>query len=592
MSSRQRRHADSEERFVLRRRDVLRGIRRLIFALDSRTELRTFLRWAAVHLAEHSGAAGCGIAVRYGEAAREFCLFVSMDEEPRESVRSLGRDEWDRELPDPQGRDGYEGCFYSGVEELRRELGVPAGRVVSAAVRSGERVVAGVDLVDPDPFVIPDAGTLEGFLQEVSAAFELALLHTQLRQERLEAHLLRKVGMELGRTLDLDEVLDSLLDLLRRIVPYDAAVIYLLGDDGLDVVRQSLRGYGEQQQEAVPLKMGQGIVGSVARSGRSEIIPDVKRDPRYFEVRPCTASEMVAPLKSGGRVLGVFNLESDRKDAYTIHDLRLLEIFAGQAAVALERARLLAEEESKRRMDQELRIARRIQRYFLPAPRPEFRETGPAGRTLPCEQVSGDYFDFVVRDDGSVALVVADVSGKGMPAALIMATMRAAFRLGAAKRNDPAAFCADLNEFLYGSLRETEFVTGVVGILDRDRTRLVYCNAGHNPPFVLRRDGTVEWLETGGILLGAFPGMSYTAGRVDLAEGDLVVFYTDGATEPVNPAGEEYGTERLLEVVRKHRGETPRNLAGTVIASVREFVQGPLPDDVTVVAVVGGKKRR
>ncbi len=570
-------------------RDVLRGIRRLILGLDTRTGLRGFLAWTARHLTEHTGAAACGMAARYTEAARDLFLLVPRDGELRRSMRPLDPAEQVHELADPEGAGAGDRFFYGGIGELAQAEGLRPSRVLSGAVRSEDRVVVGVELVDPDPRLVPDPRALDAFLAEVAPAFELAFLHDQLRRERLETRLLQEMGLELGRTLDMDAILNSILDLLRQIVPYDAAVIYLLEEDGLDVVRQSMRGYGVEQEDAVRIKMGQGIVGSVARSGTAEIIPDVARDPRYYNTRPATRSEMVAPLKSGGRAIGVFNLESDRPYAYTSHDLRLLEAFAVQAATAFERARLLEQEEEKSRLDFELRIARRIQRRFLPRARDEWSVSGPVGRTLPSEEVSGDYYDFVERDDGSVALAVADVSGKGVPASLIMASLRAAFRLEAPVENDPAAFCRRLNRFLRGSLRETEFVTGVVGVVDRARRRFRYCNAGHNPPLLLRRNGATEWLETGGILLGAFEGMTYESAEVVLEPGDLILFYTDGVTEAMSPEGEEFGTGHLVAAVRERAGEAPRSLAGGVIGAVRRFVGGPLPDDLTVVVLTGGK---
>ena len=328
-------------------------------------------------------------------------------------------------------------------------------------------------------------------------------------------------------------------------------------------------------------------MGWVARSGEGEIVSDVSADARYLGARPQTRSEMVVPLKSGGRIIGVFNLESDRPGAYNHHDLELLETFAGHAAAALERARLLDDEEHNRRIEQELRIARQIQRSFLPRPEREMRRNGVVGTSLFSEEVSGDYYDFVRREDGTIAIALADVSGKGIPAALIMATLRAAFHLEATHDDSPVTLARELNGFLYGSLRETEFVTGVIGFLDPKARTFRYCNAGHEPPLLLRADGSWEWLTKGGMILGAFSGREYEEVQVDLAPGDLLILYTDGVTEAHSGDHNEYGSERLLEAARGLAGKDARDVCRGIVRSVRDYVGGPLPDDLTMVAIRG-----
>ncbi len=569
------------------RPEALRRLRRSLLALDPREDFRSYLIAAALRFMERTGARHFGIELRFADAARDVTLLVGADGASEYAARAI--DPWDRtldlEAPPPAPPRGR--FFLESLNRLAAEAGMRPSRVLSAPLRARGRTLAVVEVDGADPELLPDGPGLESFLTEVVPGFELALAYERLRHERLEARLLQEVGEQLGRTLDLRELLNTILELLRQVVPYDAAVIYLLGEDGLNVVHQSLRGYGEGKEEMVRLKVGQGIVGSAAREGRAEIVGDVRSDPRYYDARPATRSEMVAPLNSGGRVIGVFNVESDRIGAYTSHDLDLLESFAAQAAVALERARLLEREAEQRRLEQELRIARRIQRYFLPRLPERLRRLGLDGRTLPNEEVSGDYYDFLERKDGTVAVAVADVSGKGIPAALIMSSLRAAFRLEAAQRSHPSVLCRDLNNFLHGSLRETEFVTGVFGFLDPADHRFRYTNAGHNPPLLLRRDGEVEWLETGGMILGAFPNRDYEETEVEVGEGDLLVLYTDGVTEALSPAGEEFGTERLVATVREHAGRPPHQAIAALIGSVRVFAAGRLPDDLTVVMING-----
>jgi sigma-B regulation protein RsbU (phosphoserine phosphatase) len=294
---------------------------------------------------------------------------------------------------------------------------------------------------------------------------------------------------------------------------------------------------------------------------------------------------MVVPLLSGGRVIGVFNLESDRPSTYSPHDLDLLLTFAGQAAAALERARLLEEEQEARRLEQEMAIARRIQQAFLPDPNAVVRDGWVSGTIIPSLEVSGDYYDLLERKDGRLGVALADVSGKGMPAALIMASLRAAFRVSAARSDDPGALNAELNAFLEGCLRETEFATGVLGFLDPENRSFHYSNAGHNPPLLMHTDGSYQWLDVGGTILGAFPNQVYAAERVPLKPGDRLVLYTDGLTESHKGDDVEFGNDRFVDLVRSVITKTPREIRDAIVARVEAWAGTPLPDDLTVLVI-------
>jgi len=565
------------------RRDLFREIRRRVLSPEPGRDLRTFLTGVLTPIIEGTKATGCGVMVRFHESTRDLLLLVTSEGRVFQSYHPLA------ENPQRVPAGPTDGNTFSHPElaALARRAGLTPGRVLIIPVAmSGE---ATLELVDPDPDIVPNAMVLQVGLPEVAASFEMAYLHARLRRERLEARLLQTVGQELGRALDMPSLLNSILDLLRQVVPYDAAAIFVLASDALDVAHQAVRGYDEASEDRLRLKVGEGIVGSAVKEGRAQIVPDVRDDPRYVDARDRSRSEMVAPLVSGGRVLGAFNLESDRINAYTAHDLELLNSFAGHAAVALERAQLLEEQKARARWEQEISIARRIQRFFLPRRTESLRARGAAGRTVASLEVSGDYYDFVEREDGSMITAVADVSGKGIPAALIMSSLRSALRLEAPRIVDPAVWCRNLNELLLQSLRDTEFVTGVFGVVDRDHTRFRYCNAGHNPPLLLRASGSTEWLDVGGPILGAFPGLTYDETEVALEPGDLLVCYTDGVTEAFSPAEEEFEPWRLVDTVRRHRTRTPDEVCLAVIRAVRRFVRGPLPDDLTVTVVRGGR---
>lgn len=569
---------------------TLDELRKTLLNLEPQNDLGGFFVSAARALLEGTGSRACGITRRQRGAARDLAVLVPAEGEPQWKAVPLDEEERYQPLPRaPEG--GFSSTFCSkALKLIESERQCNPIRVAVATVAYHGHLVVTAELVDPDPERLGDLAALDALLAEAAPLFKLAVLQERLRRERFEAHLLHRVGQELGRTLDLQELLNTGLDLLRRVVPYDAAAIYLLKRDELDAVHHSMRGYAEYQHDIVNLKLDQGVVGWVAQTGEAAVIPDVTAEQRYLEARPETRSEMVVPLKSGGRVMGVFILENDRRAAYSGHDLELLETFAGQAAAALERARLLEEAQIKRRLENELVIARSIQESFLPKPSETLARRRLVGKSLPSKEVSGDYFDFLEREDGSVAIALADVSGKGIPAALIMASLRAAFRLGAAEGTDAAVLCRELNTFLLGSTQDTEFATGVFGFLDAEQRRFRFCNAGHNAPLVLRKDGSVTWLGSGGMMLGAFPDREYTDDVVDLEPGDLLVMYTDGVTEAYRD-DDEFGSERLLATVKDHAHDPPAVVCDAILNAVHSFVDGVLPDDLTLVLVEGGLSR-
>ena len=435
-------------------------------------------------------------------------------------------------------------------------------------------------------------GTAEGLelfeilADEVSVLLDSTLLLDRLRRERIENELLYSVGQKISLSIDSGELLNSLIDSVSTVIAYDAAAIFLLDARTLEVAFESVRGYRPDRNDLLHLKVGEGLVGWAAKTGQSMIVPEVLTDPRYIAARPETRAEMVAPLKVGGVVVGVMNLESDRVNAYTPRELRLLETFASQAAVAIERTRHLRQQLDKERLDRELTLARRIQLTFLPERDPDWPGFDVSGYNISSEEVSGDFFDYIPISDGNWGVVIADVSGKGMPAALIMASLRAALWTEARNTYSLSVVCRRMNTFLYESLGEMEFVTAIYGVIDLERSVYTYSSAGHLPPIVIRRSGEVEYLEEGGLPFGAFPDATYPEGRVDLREGDVMLLYTDGAVEAQSPEGEEFGREGLTTALASCRHLPARRIRTELVEAIRAFTRSAhFADDLTFVVL-------
>lgn len=398
--------------------------------------------------------------------------------------------------------------------------------------------------------------------------------------------LVQEITRKISTSLDLDEVLSLIIDTVRSFVPYDSAAIYILETNGRDSrIRAHVhRGYDMSSMERL-LKMGEGFVGWVVENGGGVIIPDVRTDTRYVRANALSLSEIVAPIIANQRIIGAFNLESQALDTYKAADLEVLTFFASTVAISIEKALLHQERLEKRRLDSELAVARQVQRSLLPDRDPDIPGFDISGITVPCEEISGDYYDFIAFPNHQLGIALADVSGKGVPAALIMASFRASLR--AQVRNDFALrdIMRKVNYLLWESIASYQYVTGIYGVLDPYSRRLSFSDAGHNPMIILHKDGTYEEASCGNTVLGIFEDRDYSECFRVLNPGDLLALYTDGVTE-ANRDGVEFGIPGIIATLRKLRHLPSRDIARGLYADVMEYSgQTVLDDDLTVVII-------
>ena len=401
--------------------------------------------------------------------------------------------------------------------------------------------------------------------------------------------LLLDISEKISTTLDLDILLGHLIDTARSIVDYDAAGIYVIRRSGDQRLIEDMvtRGYdGANAERDLMLKFGEGVVGHTIETGQTEIIPDVHVDPRYVMARPETRSELAAPITLNERTIGAFNLESDKTDAFTKADAEVLHFFANAAAIAIEKAVLHEELVEKKRIESQLEVARQVQASLLPDRPPEPPGYDLAAENLPTWEVGGDYYDFIEFPDKQIGLAIADVAGKGVPAALIMATFRAALRTQV--RNDFAIgqIVRKVNYLLWESTADSQFVTAVYGVLDATTGRFTYTNAGHNPPMVVRLDGTVEELTRGGPALGVFEVANYEEAFVEIQQGDTLVLYTDGVIEAADAEGREFGVKRLQQTVTVARELSAFKTTRAIMDATRAFSgTDSFTDDFTLMVI-------
>ena len=404
--------------------------------------------------------------------------------------------------------------------------------------------------------------------------------------------MLLDITKKISRSLDLQEVLNLVMDTLDSLIPYDAAGIFVLqcrdkelipeGEEPCEFKSEAVRGYDIDELSDLHLKLGEGFIGSVALSATPIISPDVRADPVYINARDKTRSEMVAPIISNDEVIGVFDLESDQFNAYSQDDLEVLMLLASQVAIIIEKVMLHEQLIEKKRLEGQLEVARQVQLALLPPHDPEIIGYDISAYNFPTEEVSGDYYDWVKVFDDQIGIVIADVSGKGVPAAILMAFLRASLRAASHIGYATHISMSKVNYLLWESIERNQFITAFYGILDALKGTLAYSNAGHNPPLLINAAGTSRYIDKGEQPLGMFRETRYHEYYLDFEPGDVLVLYTDGATEASSPSGEEFGRERLAQAVKEIYDKPAREMIASLQLAVLEWTDNKgATDDVT-----------
>ena len=395
-------------------------------------------------------------------------------------------------------------------------------------------------------------------------------------------------------TLDLDEIMEHLLDSVKKVLEYDAAGIFVLNQDLVhrrNVVPSEMiagiarRGFDPSPAEPDAMLMyGHGITGDVIRNNRSLVVPDVRLDARYVQGRAATLSEITVPVILNDRAIGALNLESDRLEAYTQDDIEVLQFFADAAAISIQKAMLHSQLLEQELVGKQLETARRVQSGLLPQTPPNIPGYDVAGICLPADEIGGDYYDYIPLTAEHIGLAVADVSGHGIPSALVMTAFRALLRTKARGSYGPAVTARAINRLLPEFTGGSHFVTVLYAILDMPTGALTYISCGHPLPLLVHSDGSLARLEQRNMALGVLPDLQYSEDSVAIEPGDILVLYTDGVVELIDRQGNPFGVRRLVQVLQENRGLPAAELIGKVVAAARKFsgASGFL-DDLTLV---------
>jgi phosphoserine phosphatase RsbU/P len=413
----------------------------------------------------------------------------------------------------------------------------------------------------------------------------------RLEQKVKRLSTLIEVNALISSTLNLDQILENMMAISKQVMNADASSLMLIDEKTNELIYQVALGkVGEKLKQEFRLKMGQGIAGTVAQEGKPLLLEDAYTHPKFHRAHDDatgyrTKSMITVPLKVGERITGVAQV-INRLDSkpFDQDDLELFIALCSLAAIAIENAKMHKSLMEKQRLVKDMEFASTVQESFLPQKTPEIEGYQFSAHYTPAQEVGGDFYDFIHLDRNRIGVVIGDVSGKGVPAALTMAKLGSDLRTLAFTEKDPATVLERLNDLLAERSRRGMFATLLYIELDSQTGTLSISNAGHLPLIIKKADGSVKKLSTtGGSPLGILTGMKFGQETATLDPGDIVILYTDGIIEAMNAREELYGYERFEALIRK-APSLPEGLKSAIIEDVNKFTGlSPQHDDMTMV---------
>ncbi|HTP79287.1 MAG TPA: SpoIIE family protein phosphatase [Bacteroidota bacterium] len=421
------------------------------------------------------------------------------------------------------------------------------------------------------------------FVKEINRHFEYSTAEVEKLRQLIEA------AKTVNSTLDVNELLRLIVDTALSIVGAQGGTLYLIDEQKRELWSKVLKG---STMVEIRLPVGKGIAGYVAATGDSIKLSDAYLDPRFnpeidAQTGFHTKSMLCVPIRNKQEtVIGVLQLLNKKEGVFTADDEQFINALSVHSALALENARVYELERQKIAMEKEIHAARNVQMSLVPQEAPAKEGYEIAGRSLPAKVVSGDYFDYIPIDDERMAICVGDVTGKGLPAALLMANLQAILRSEMMLRASPKRSMQRSNKLLLQSTASDKFVTLFYCILDTARHQFTYSNAGHEQPLLLRDGARPKKLITGGTILGILSDVAYEQELVPMEPGDALVIYSDGITEAANGSGEQFGQERLERCLESCFRQPAPKIIDELVNAVQRFVGSqPQTDDITVVVV-------
>jgi len=408
-----------------------------------------------------------------------------------------------------------------------------------------------------------------------------------LRRRIEELSAVYRIAGLLTGTLDLQGILDKTVAMVCEVMKIRACSIRMLDDSSGSLTIKAVHNLSWEYLDKGPVSVEQNPIDQAAIKGRIVQISDMPGDPRVLYPEQARKEGIVSGLVCGmiyrGTAVGVIRVYTGEPHVFSPYEESLLQAVASQAAAAIVNARLLAETIDAERYARQIAYAGDVQRRMIPRTAPMCPHVEIGALYRPTYRVGGDFYDFIRLPGGNLGIGIADVSGKGVPASLLMASLRSALRVYANFTYDVDEIMSAVNLHMCRDTTAGEFATGFYGVLTPDGRRLTYCNAGHDPPMRLR-DGKIAYLETGGMVLGVDRSATFQRGVLELRPGDLLLLYTDGAVEALNFADEQFGRRRLADSLLSHADQPAERIVQNINWDLRRFRGlADRVDDVTLV---------
>ena len=406
----------------------------------------------------------------------------------------------------------------------------------------------------------------------------------KIKKESLEKSILLEISKQISSSLKLQEVLDLIIESVKQVIPYDAAGIFLVVVRTKNMYPAVIKGYNRYALKRAQLKVGKGLIGIVVREGKGIVVPDVGKEPRYMDVRKKTKSEIIVPMILRNRLIGALNLESDKINTFNKDQLELLTAFASHAAIAIDNARLHEEVLKNKELEYDLVTARKIQKALLPKVLPRVKGFTFATLNIPSKAVSGDLYDLTWLNNCRLGITIGDVSGKGTPAAILMASIYSSYKRILNKQVSVAARITELNEIMCENVLSGTYTTMFFGELETESKKFTYCNAGHFPPVVIRKSKKVIKLTEGGTVIGFVKKAKYFQAELKLKAGDVLLLYTDGLTEARNRSGELFDLKKVIQLIQKNPASSALDLKEKILYNIKKFIKkSNFDDDLTFI---------
>ncbi len=470
--------------------------------------------------------------------------------------------------------------YIESIASVRSELAIPL------IVKNQVIGVIDIEAVQPNYFTEEHRRLLALIASRIAISIENARLYTRVSRQARTLQVLNEVSRELTSILNLDELLKRIGELVTRLIDYQMFSILLLDETGTKLVHRFSLRFKENIQIKHDIPLGKGLVGHAVAHRHPVLAPDVRKDPRYIELNPETASELCVPLFYKDKVIGVLDLEHTRRAYFTENHVRTMTTLAAQVAIAIENARLYERvAQQERRLEQDLALAREVQTRLLPPCCPVLGGAELAAKFKPARTIGGDLYDFITYDQKRSALAIGDVSGKGAPAALYAALASGFLRSHAAERPGAAQMLSAINASLNARPMEGQFVSMIYAVWE-DAARVFHIANSGLPRPIYCHHGRLERVEATGLPMGLFPVAEYDEVTYHGHPGDMFVFFSDGILDARNRAGELFGRTRLEQVIERNCDASADDLVEAVFGAVEEHSAGMDPfDDETVVAL-------